>query len=81
MAINPNFGKAHNDLGVEYGRKGLYDEAIKEFNVAIAKMPNPAQAYHNLGLAYQKKGEPEKAFQAFQNAMKHKQTETTDEHR
>ncbi|MEO0093260.1 MAG: tetratricopeptide repeat protein [candidate division WOR-3 bacterium] len=70
VALNPDFGEAHNDLGIEYGRKGLYNEAIREFNLAITKLSNPALAYHNLGLVYQKKGEPEKAKEAYQKAKR-----------
>lgn len=48
--------KKINEKGIEYGRKGMYDAAIKEFQKVAAAEPNLANAHYNLGLAYKKKG-------------------------
>jgi tetratricopeptide (TPR) repeat protein len=42
--------------GNAYGRKGLYDEAIKDYTKAIQVNPKYAEAYYNRGIAYYKKG-------------------------
>ena len=48
-------------LGLVYYKKGLYDNAISEFEDSMAKLPrNPLVRYH-LGLAYLKKGDKAKA--------------------
>ena len=48
--------KKINEKGIEYGKKGMYDEAIKEFRKVAAIEPNMANVHYNLGLAYKKKG-------------------------
>ena len=48
--------KKLNEKGIEYGKKGMYDEAIKEFQKVAAIKPNMANVHYNLGLAYKKKG-------------------------
>ena len=47
--------KKINEKGIEYGKKGMYDEAIKEFQKVAAIEPNMANVHYNLGLAYKKK--------------------------
>ena len=48
--------KKINEKGIEYGKKGMYDQAIKEFQKVAAVEPNMANVHYNLGLAYKKKG-------------------------
>lgn len=48
--------KKINEKGIEYGKKGMYDEAIKEFQKVAAIKPNMANVHYNLWLAYKKKG-------------------------
>lgn len=48
--------KKINEKGIEYGKKGMYDQAIKEFQKVAAIEPNVANVHYNLGLAYKKKG-------------------------
>lgn len=48
--------KKINEKGVEYGKKGMYDAAIKEFQKIAALEPEIPNIHYNLGLAYKKKG-------------------------
>ena len=48
--------KKINERGIEYGKQGKYDEAIKEFHKVVAIEPDIANVHYNLGLAYKKKG-------------------------
>ncbi|TVM00351.1 MAG: hypothetical protein CV087_14585 [Candidatus Brocadia sp. WS118] len=48
--------KKINERGIDYGKKGMYDAAIKEFQKVAAAEPNMANIHYNLGLAYKKKG-------------------------
>ncbi|MDN3514539.1 MAG: tetratricopeptide repeat protein [Candidatus Brocadia sp.] len=48
--------KKINEKGIEYGKKGMYDQAIKEFQKVAAIEPDMANIHYNLGLAYKKKG-------------------------
>jgi tetratricopeptide (TPR) repeat protein len=52
IEINPEYVKAHNDLGVAYYRKKIYDEAIAAYKKAVEINPEYVTAYYNLGLAY-----------------------------
>src|SRR3972149_1010601 len=57
--------KKINEKGIEYGKKGMYDEAIREFQKVAAIEPNMPNVHYNLGIAYKKKGmitEAEKEF-------------------
>jgi len=61
--------KKINEKGVAYGKKGMYDEAIREFQKVAAMEPNTANIHYNLGLAYKKKGmlaEAEKEFTEYE---------------
>ncbi|MGQ3683605.1 MAG: tetratricopeptide repeat protein [Candidatus Loosdrechtia sp.] len=63
-----------NERGIEYGKRGMYDEAIKEFQKVAALEPNTPNVYYNLGLAYRKKGmkaEAEKAFAEYERLKGH----------
>jgi len=65
--------KKINEKGIEYGKQGRYDEAIKEFQKAAAMEPNIANVHYNLGLAYKKKGmssEAEKEFAEYERLSK-----------
>lgn len=48
--------KKINEKGIEYGKKGMYDAAIQEFQRVAALEPNMPNIHYNLGLAYKKKG-------------------------
>lgn len=61
--------KKINEKGIEYGRKGMYDAAIIEFQRVASVEPNLANVHYNLGLAYKKKGlhaEAEKEFAEYE---------------
>lgn len=55
--------------GVEYGKKGKYDEAISEFTKAIELEPELAQLYYNRGNAYTKKGSYDEAILDYTRAV------------
>ena len=61
--------KKINEKGIEYGKKGMYSEAIREFQKVAAIEPNMPNVHYNLGLAYKKKGmitEAEKEFAEYE---------------
>ncbi|MGR3311154.1 MAG: tetratricopeptide repeat protein [Candidatus Brocadiales bacterium] len=51
----------HNNQGLDYYSKGMYDQAIEEFNTLLKANPSDAEAHYNLGLAYYAKGVHKKA--------------------
>ncbi|MEK6622465.1 MAG: tetratricopeptide repeat protein [Planctomycetota bacterium] len=65
--------KKINERGIEYGKQGKYDEAIKEFHKVVAIEPDIANVHYNLGLAYKKKGmndEADKEFAEYERLSK-----------
>jgi serine/threonine-protein kinase len=61
--------KFYNSRGIAYGQKGQYDQAISDFNMAIALNPNDNKAYNNRGFAYRLKGQFGQAISDFNRAI------------
>lgn len=62
-----------NEKGIDYGKKGMYDKAIREFEKVAAIEPNMANIHYNLGLAYKKQGmnvEADKAFAEYERLLR-----------
>lgn len=53
VKANSRFGKAHNQLGILYGKVGLYEKAAGHCSKAVKIDPSFASAYYNLGVLYQ----------------------------
>lgn len=55
---------------IEAMRAGRDDDAIRQFNEIIAKVPTCSDCYYNLGVAYSKKQQYAEAEKSFQEAIK-----------
>jgi len=66
---NPQCWMAHNNLGLILLDKGLVDEGMDHFQIAIAIRPQYPAAYNNLGTALTDKGEINEAIADFQKAL------------
>jgi tetratricopeptide (TPR) repeat protein len=60
---------SHNNLGMVYCRQGLFQDAIEQFNKAIALNPEYGEAYNNLGVAYAGRGKFNEAIAQWQKAL------------
>ena len=69
MLDPPTVAWAHNNLGILYGKAGMYDRSIAEFNIAIAIDPNNPITFNNRGFAYASKGQDRKAIEDFSQAI------------
>lgn len=68
---SPNKSRPFNSLGVVYAKKGLHDEAIKHFKIAIKNGTGLQEVHHyNIALAYMDKGLLEYAALEFQAAVR-----------
>jgi tetratricopeptide (TPR) repeat protein len=65
LALRPDFGQAHANLGAALSAAGQFDEAITEDKRAIELVPDKTSVRMNLGLAYYKKGDCENATPEF----------------
>lgn len=66
IALDPNNPQQYINLGGVYYQLGQYDNAIREFTIAVNLKPDYANAYYNLGHAYQQEGQYSNALTAFQ---------------
>lgn len=74
IRLDPNVVAAHANLGVVLVSLGRYDEAITQYNIALAEAPGSPELRLNLGLAYYKKADFAGA--AVQFASLHKENPT-----
>ena len=68
-ALNPQKHVFYNNRGIDYGEKGEYDLAIKDFTKAIDLKPDYAFAYNNRGAVYRNKGEHDFAIEDCNKAI------------
>lgn len=60
----------HFHQGVLLARKGLWKEALAEYQECLRVNPSHTQAYLNLGFVYYEMGYDQEAQQAFEHARK-----------
>ena len=65
----PGFPDAHNHLGWELAKAGLYDEAIDELQKAVTLRPNSVEYRVNLGYVMGLHGDYAGALATFQKAV------------
>jgi len=59
LSVGTGYAQGYKETvnkGLNYANKGMYDEAIAEFNKAIQIDPNHENAYYNRGRTYYLKG-------------------------
>ncbi len=61
--------EAHNNRGVIFVERGLYDNALRDFNKAIEIRQYYPDAYYNRGLTYDKQGLYDKAIPEYSKAV------------
>src|SRR3990167_3649760 len=66
IALDSNNPQLYVSLGGIYYQMGQYDNAIREFQVAITLKPDFANAYYNLGHALEQKGDLQNALVQYQ---------------
>lgn len=65
LALRPDFGQAHANLGAALSAAGQFDAAIDEDKRALGLVPDKVSVRMNLALAYYKKGDWENAAPEF----------------
>lgn len=65
IALDPNNPQQYIDLGGVYYQLGKFDDAIRQFQIAINLKQDYANAYYNLGHALEEKGEYAQALSAY----------------
>ena len=70
IRIKPGFAMAHYNLGLVYGKSGMYKEAIEVYKQVIRIKPSFAVAHYNLGVACLKSGRYKEAILALKHAIR-----------
>jgi len=65
----PTYVPALGNLGVILSKKGLVDEAIRTFTIALAADPNHADSHYNLGNLYRRGNDPMRAAAAYRECV------------
>ena len=68
--IAPGFAKAHNNLGVAYGRAGRINDAARAYQKAIHADPHLPAPHANLAQIYMRQGKRGKALEHFEIAVR-----------
>jgi len=58
------------NLGINFAKNGLWNEAIQSWESEVKNHPDNAKAFYNLGIAYEALGEIDKAEGAYRSAMR-----------
>lgn len=69
LEINPNYAKAHFNIGAIYQTWGLRDKAIEEYKLSLAINPANPLAHNNLGYLYYSMGRLDEALVEFKAAI------------
>jgi len=81
IQLDPNFAKAHFQLGIFYTDHGENDNAIREYEATIGLTPDLNEAHYRLARAYRLAGETASAaheMQLFQDARSLKNSKADD---
>lgn len=66
IALDPNNPQQYVDLGGVYYQLGQFDDAIRQFQIAVNLKQDYANGYYNLGHAYEEKQQFEQALAMYQ---------------
>jgi Tfp pilus assembly protein PilF len=70
LAQHPQFGLAHNELGVIYMKSGKLDKALEEYKAAITALPDDPVVQLNYGTALTQKKDFSEAEKQLKRALK-----------
>lgn len=68
LKYRPDDSSLHYNLGNAYMRKGMFDDAVKEYMTAVDINPRDAYALNNLGIIMEKKRDIESAYRYYKKA-------------
>ena len=69
IEIEPNYAKAHFNLGGTFQDLGLLDESIQSYKKCIEIEPEYSEAFNNLGNVYRELGQYDLAIKSFKAAL------------
>jgi protein O-GlcNAc transferase len=70
IMINPNYAKAHYNLGGALHELGQLDESVKSYESSLLIEPDYAQAYNNLGNVFRELGQLDDSLSCYKKSIK-----------
>ena len=65
-----DLANTHSNRGIAHYHNGVYDQAIRDYEAALAVNPSDAEVYYNRGLAYRNKGDYDQAVRDYGEAIR-----------
>ena len=75
VEARPDYGEAHNNMGVVLDYLGRFTEALEHYRQAVAINPDSFMAHSNLGVALLRSGATDKGIDALRDAQQLKPTD------
>jgi tetratricopeptide (TPR) repeat protein len=69
VSKSPNKARGHLNLGIALGKRGRFEEAIREFETTLKLDPHQAKAHNGLGMIYNDQGRLDDAIREYQTAL------------
>ncbi len=69
VEFHPHNARAQSNLGASLTREGRFDEAIKQYGIALKLAPDAAEVYNNLGSAYSRQGMTDESIVYYRKAV------------
>jgi tetratricopeptide (TPR) repeat protein len=76
--VSDDDSDTHFDLGIAYKEMGLYPDARREFQVAMADPRRRCLCWTMIGLIYMEEGQPRDAIEAFQSGLESPEKTATE---
>jgi tetratricopeptide (TPR) repeat protein len=70
LRLNPNYAKAHYNLGLALYDQGKLEEAIACYRQGLRLNPNDADTHYNLGIALHDQGKLEEAIKELEQPVR-----------
>jgi tetratricopeptide (TPR) repeat protein len=67
---SPGNARSHHSLGLAYAGQNRFDNAIREYSIALGLRPDNAKTHNNLGNAYAEKGMFDRAIWEYRTAIR-----------
>lgn len=69
LDLDPKYSEALNQIAYQYLKKGMYDEALRNFRMYVSLCPNDANPHDSMGDLFWQMGRLDEAVEEYSNAL------------